>query len=132
MAFKDLISQAKTAGGIFEILRFVLVGGLATLVDLCVTVALLYLTTLHENVITTLAFMVAFFVSFFGHSKVTFQRSGNIFKFFALALSMLVLRNVLVFLLVTYVMRGLVPIVFSMVVVTGITFIISKKFVFKG
>lgn len=132
MAFKDLISQAKTAGGIFEILRFVLVGGLATLVDLCVTVALLYLTTFHENVITTLAFMVAFFVSFFGHSKVTFQRSGNIFKFFALALSMLVLRNVLVFLLVTYVMRGLVPIVFSMVVVTGITFIISKKFVFKG
>lgn len=132
MGLSDLINKARKEGGIFEIFRFVLIGGLATLVDLCVTVTLLYTTSLHENVITTLAYLVAFFVSFFGHAKVTFQKSGNILKFFALSLSMLALRNLIVFLLVTYVMRGLLPIVISMAVVMVITFIVSKKAVFKG
>lgn len=132
MAFHDLITQAKSVGGIFEIIRFVFIGGLATLTDLCVTVVLLYATQFHEVVITTLAFCVAFFVSFFGHAKVTFKRSGNIFKFLALSVSMLLLRNLIVFLLVTYVMRGLIPIVFAMAVVTVITFVLSKKFVFNG
>lgn len=132
MPLSDLINKARKEGGIFEIFRFVLVGGLATLVDLCVTVALLYTTSLHENVITTLAYLVAFFVSFFGHAKVTFQRSGSIVKFFALSLSMLALRNVIVYLLVSYVMRGLIPIVISMAVVMVITFVVSKTMVFKG
>lgn len=132
MSLTDLLNKARSEGGIFEIFRFLLIGGLATLVDLCVTITLLYTTSLHENIITTLAFMVAFFVSFFGHAKVTFQRSGNIFKFFALSLSMLALRNLIVYLLVTYVMRGLIPILISMSLVMVITFVVSKTLVFKG
>lgn len=132
MAYQELISRVRSAGGVFEIMRFLLVGGLATLVDLCVTVVLLFTTSLHENIITTLAFAVAFLVSFFGHAKVTFNRSGSIVKFFALSISMLMLRNLIVFLLVTYVMRGLLPILISMACVMVITFIVSKKFVFNG
>lgn len=132
MDVKALAKKARTQGGLFEIIRFLFIGGLATLVDLTVTVSLVYLVpTLHENFVTTIAFFVAFFVSYFGHRHVTFQREGSLLKFFGLSFSMLVLRNIIVWLLVTYVMRGLVPIVASMIIVTGITFVCSKLLVFK-
>lgn len=132
MDVKALAQKARTQGGLFEIIRFLFVGGLATLVDLAVTVSLVYFVPhLHENIVTTIAFFVAFFVSYFGHRHVTFQREGSLVKFFALSFSMLILRNIIVWVLVTYVMRGLIPIVAAMILVTGITFVVSKLLVFK-
>lgn len=120
-------------GGIFEILRFVIVGGLATLVDLSVTFALVYIANMgtRENIVTTLAFCIAFFVSYFGHRFFTFHKNGSVIKFLALALSTLVLRNIIVWLLTTYVMRGIVPLILAMALVTVITYIVSKFGIFK-
>lgn len=128
MNIKTLITAK---GSFFEIIRFLIVGSLATLTDLIVSVILLYTTSFNENIITTLAFCIAFFVSYFGHKSFTFQSDGKILAFFALALSMLVLRNIIVALLVHYVIGGLVAIVSAMLIVTAITYIISKFFVFR-
>lgn len=132
MSIKSFLNQAYHGKGIFELIRFIFIGGLATITDLVVTICLFFMfPSLHENIVTTIAFLIAFFVSYFGHSKVTFQKEGSIVKFFALSFSMLLLRNVILFLLVTFVMRGLIPIIISMILVTAITFVVSKFFVFK-
>ena len=51
----------------FELIRFVIVGGMSTVVDLVVTTVLVFTTALNANFITTIAFLTAFLVSFFGH-----------------------------------------------------------------
>ncbi len=127
-----LLLKIKQGSGIYELLRFVLVGGLATLTDLTVTVIIFFCWPwLHENLVTTAAFATAFFVSFFGHRYVTFRQHGSMFRFFVLQASMLMLRNLLVLLMVTFWMRGLIPIITSMAVVTLITYFISKYKVFN-
>lgn len=127
----DIKTLFKSQGSFFEIIRFLIVGSLATLTDLIVSVILLYTTRFNENIITTLAFSIAFFVSYFGHKSFTFKSDGKILAFFALALSMLVLRNIIVAIFVHYVVGGLVAIVSAMLIVTAITYIISKFFVFR-
>lgn len=121
-------------GGLFEILRFVLVGGLATLVDLSVTLALVYGADLaeHENIVTTVAFCTAFLVSYFGHRFFTFQKSGSAVAFLTLALSTLMLRNLIVWALTEYVVRGIVALIVAMALVTVITYVVSKFGIFKG
>ncbi|MBO8415847.1 MAG: GtrA family protein [Proteobacteria bacterium] len=132
MSTSDLFSKVKEGHGIFELLRFVFIGSLATLTDLCVTLLLFFLVPgIHENVVTTAAFCTAFFVSYYGHRYVTFRQSGSMLRFFLLSGSMLLLRNILVFIFVTYWMRGLIPIITAMALVTVITYLISKYKVFK-
>ena len=127
----DIKTLTRAKGSFFEIIRFLIVGSLATLTDLIISVILLYTTEFNENIITTLAFCIAFFVSYFGHKSFTFKRHGKILAFFALALSMLVLRNIIVTIFVHYIVGGIVAIVSAMLIVTAITYIISKFFVFK-
>lgn len=132
MSTSDLFSKVKEGHGIFELLRFVFIGSLATLTDLCVTLLLFFLVPgIHENVVTTATFCTAFFVSYYGHRYVTFRQSGSMLRFFLLSGSMLLLRNILVFIFVTYWMRGLIPIITAMALVTVITYLISKYKVFK-
>ena len=66
----------------YELVRFVIVGGAATLVDLAVTTALVFATSLHENIITSVAFITAFWVSYFGHKNFTFKKDGSAVSFF--------------------------------------------------
>ena len=122
------------AGGIFEVMRFVIVGGLATAVDLAVTITLVYGFDLgqSENLVTTVAFATAFLVSYFGHRFFTFQKNGKASSFLLLALSTLTLRNLIVWFLTEYVMRGIVPLVIAMALVTIITYLVSKFGIFKG
>ena len=80
----------------FELIRFVIVGGMSTVVDLVVTTVLVFTTALNANFITTIAFLTAFLVSFFGHRYFTFKRKGSMLSFFALAVSTLILRNIFV------------------------------------
>ena len=65
----------------FELIRFVIVGGMSTVVDLVVTTVLVFTTALNANFITTIAFLTAFLVSFFGHRYFTFKRKGSILSF---------------------------------------------------
>ena len=128
-SFLDKVSQG---GQFYELVRFVIVGGAATVTDLAVSIVLFFAYPgMSENVITTCAFCIAFFVSYFGHRYFTFKQEGNILKFLALSCSMLVLRNIIVFVLVRIWMPGLTPIVLAMALVTVITYLISKFMVFK-
>ena len=65
--------QAINTKNYFELIRFVIIGGLATVVDLVMTTVLVFTTSFHENLITSIAFITAFWVSFFGHRYFTFK-----------------------------------------------------------
>ncbi len=129
----DLLSYVKGDGRIKEFVRFVIVGGAATVADLAASIVLLYVFYLHENIVTTLAFLCAFFVSYLGHRNFTFKKSGSVLKFLLVSVSMLITRNVLVFLFMTvFGWHALKPLIISMALVMIITFLLSKYLVFKG
>lgn len=117
----------------FELIRFVIVGGMSTVVDLVVTTVLVFTTALNANFITTIAFLTAFLVSFFGHRYFTFKRKGSILSFFALAVSTLILRNIFVWFMLHILNLSNYPaLIIAMVLVTGITYFVAKFKVFKG
>ena len=128
----DSIKNLSSQKSLWELMRFVIVGGAATAVDLSITIVMELFTNFSENVITTTAFLCAFWVSYFGHRYITFKKAGNMGAFFALAISTLLLRNVIVYLLVKYVVSGLPALIVAMAVVTIITYIIAKFKIFKG
>ena len=116
----------------FELIRFVIVGGMSTVVDLVVTTVLVFTTALNANFITTIAFLTAFLVSFFGHRYFTFKRKGSILSFFALAVSTLILRNIFVWFMLHILNLSNYPaLIIAMVLVTGITYFVAKFKVFK-
>ncbi len=105
---------------LFRIARFILVGGLATLTDLLVSFLLVSvigvrnfaaavsalgispaLAAQHfEEGVTALAFMLAFAVSYYGHSSVTFHAARSravLLRMFAASLMALALRVALVY-----------------------------------
>lgn len=132
MPVNNFWTRVAQGGRLYELVRFVMVGGAATVTDLAVTLILFFLfPDMSENAITTCAFFVAFFVSYFGHRYFTFKQHGNILSFFALSGSMLVLRNIIVFVLVKVWTEGLPPIIAAMALVTVITYLVSKFLVFK-
>ena len=132
MTANNFLLKVSQSGKFYELVRFVIVGGAATATDLAVTLVLFFLfPEMSENAITTCAFCVAFFVSYFGHRFFTFKQHGNILKFLLLSCSMLVLRNIIVFILVRVWMTGLAPIIIAMALVTVITYLVSKFMVFK-
>lgn len=117
----------------FELIRFVIVGGMSTVVDLVVTTVLVFTTALNANFITTIAFLTAFLVSFFGHRYFTFKRKGSILSFFALAVSTLILRNIFVWFMLHILNLSNYPaLIIAMVLVTSITYFVAKFKVFKG
>lgn len=117
----------------FELIRFVIVGGMSTVVDLVVTTVLVFTTALNANFITTIAFLTAFLVSFFGHRYFTFKRKGSILSFFVLAVSTLILRNIFVWFMLHILNLSNYPaLIIAMVLVTGITYFVAKFKVFKG
>jgi putative flippase GtrA len=66
----------------FRILRFIIVGLLATAVHfVVVTFAIWIKPSVPASLATIIAFLVAFPVSFFLHSRFTFQADGSAFRF---------------------------------------------------
>lgn len=116
----------------FQAARFIIVGVAATLTDLCVSWLVWRVFGLHETLAAVIGFAVAFWVSYFGHRFFTFRTFGNPFKFFLLAVSMLALREVMIFGLTMMDIRGFAALFIPLCAVTLITFIISKYKVFKG
>ncbi|MGN0901794.1 MAG: GtrA family protein, partial [Succinivibrio sp.] len=130
MKVHDLMSK----GSIFEIMRFGMVGGLATLTDLVLCYVLISFTALEgmENVVNTIAFLAAFWVSFFGHRYFTFKKKGNPIKFFVLAVTTLILRNIIVaFMVFVLDVRGMTALFTAIVAVTVITYVIAKFRIFN-
>lgn len=116
----------------FQAARFIIVGIAATLTDLGVSTLLLKIFGWHETVCAAIGFAVAFWVSFFGHRFFTFRTFGNPFKFFLLAVSMLLLREIMIYSLTAIGVRGFMALFIPLCAVTLITFVVSKYKIFKG
>ncbi|WP_108650421.1 GtrA family protein [Dongshaea marina] len=115
----------------WRLFRFGLVGGGATLVDLATSVALFHVwPNISEHLVTTLAFAVAFWFSFFGHRYITFQKHGAAGKFLLVALFALAVRNLLLTGLLWGGLSGLLPVVIATLTVTILTYLLSKIWVF--
>lgn len=116
----------------FQAARFIIVGIAATLTDLGVSTLLLKIFGWHETVCAAIGFAVAFWVSFFGHRFFTFRTFGNPFKFFLLAVSMLLLREIMIYSLTAIGIRGFMALFIPLCAVTLITFVVSNYKIFKG
>ena len=116
----------------FQAARFIIVGIAATLTDLGVSSLLLKIFGWYETVCAAIGFAVAFWVSFFGHRFFTFRTFGNPFKFFLLAISMLLLREIMIYSLTAIGVRGFMALFIPLCAVTLITFVVSKYKIFKG
>ena len=115
----------------WRLFRFGLVGGGATLVDLGTSIALFHAwPAISEHWVTTIAFMIAFWFSFFGHRYITFQKHGAIGKFLLVALFSLAVRNLLLSGLLFAGLSGLLPVVIATLAVTILTYLLSRVWVF--
>ncbi len=84
----------KMKGEVGMLARFGGVGVVATLVHLGVAgLAFMVWPTISPFLANLMAFVVAFQVSFWGHRRFTFRRSGSAHRFFVLALSGFALNN---------------------------------------
>ncbi|MGY3857110.1 MULTISPECIES: GtrA family protein [Aeromonas] len=115
----------------WRLVRFGFVGGGATLVDLGTSFALFHnWPDISEHLVTTLAFGVAFWFSFFGHRYITFQKQGAAGKFLLVALFSLAVRNLLLSGLLFAGLSGLLPVVIATLAVTILTYLLSRVWVF--
>ena len=117
---------------LWQRMRFALVGGAATLTDLLVSWLSWKFLALHETAAAALGFAVAFWVSWFGHRFFTFRRTGSLWRFLALAASMLGLREAMIWGLTALGVRGFWAMFIPLAAVTMLTFVASKYAVFKG
>jgi putative flippase GtrA len=89
-----------------------------------------------------LGFLVAFGVSYLGHSKLTFKKEtllsrkekvSEIIKFFGVAITGFLMNQALFFILLSYTSLGLdFSLGITLVLVSGLTFVLSKFWAFKG
>ncbi|MGF1484058.1 MAG: GtrA family protein [Opitutales bacterium] len=118
-----------------RILRFAAIGGVATLVHFLTYAAMLELAGLPPLIANTVAFGVAFVVSFVGHRWITFRCRRNFLqslpRFFSLALAGFGLNQLLVYLSVYPLGLGEYPgAIAAVVVVPVFTFMLSRLWVF--
>ena len=152
-------------GEFLRIVRFLVVGGLATLVDLAVTVFMFQVVGTEglsscvlnlaglmgvdcsaeavsdtvgryfEETVSVISFCVAFSVSFFGHSRVTFRKKGSMdvfMKLITLSVVTLCLRAGIIAMMKSCLgLYGYVPVVSAMVIVTVLSYAGSKYWVFR-
>jgi putative flippase GtrA len=122
-----------------EVLRFSLTGGLSTAVHFAMVALLVSFMRFlppHANII---AFLLAFGVSYFGHSKYTFPNSGRtgldpaLIKFFIVAiLSFAMNESLYIYLLKTMQQYNyLLVLIFDLSIVGTVTFCLCKLWAFK-
>lgn len=119
----------------WQIVRFGLVGGLATLVHIIVVVCLSMVSALTPIVINTLAFLTAFLVSGIGHAFFTFRKTKNrtqsILKFFVIAVGALLLSNLTLFLALKFYDVNIAKAV-AIIVAPLTSFWAAKLWAFRG
>lgn len=86
--------QSSRKTDMLQMVRFGLVGGIATFTHLIVATGLLFVAPSAPLIaINIVAFVVAFGVSFIGHSRYTFKAKGSLPKFLIAALAGLAANN---------------------------------------
>lgn len=116
----------------FELVRFIFVGGAATITHLvAAAVGLRLAPDLNVVFINTLAFCIAFVVSYIGHRYFTFNREGRVLKFFLVAIVGLLINNSIVFLVSLLVNFPFLAIVMGTSVSPIMVFLLSKYWAFE-
>ncbi|OHV13022.1 GtrA family protein [Kushneria phosphatilytica] len=113
-------------------LRFMFVGGIATLVHMCVAAAVLSArpesSAFLANVI---AFVVAFLASFYGHRHLTFSTRGSMRRFFIVAVAGFALNNVILSIGLALSAPKLIAIIIATAFVPVLTYLASSMWAFK-
>jgi putative flippase GtrA len=112
--------------------RFLLVGGLATFTHLVVaTIIVLTLPDLSALAVNTVAFVVAFFVSYLGHSRYTFGARGSLIRFLTTSLSGFALNTSLVWILTLADVPKLGAIIVATLAAVIVSYLLFNQWVFK-
>lgn len=115
-----------------NIITFIGVGGVATLVHLCVAIFFSTTTSINAFLINILAFSCAFPVSFLGHKHVTFKKNGSIFKFFILAFAGFILNTmILTSLYLNTNINPAIMLCLSTLLTPALTYFAAKLWVFQ-
>lgn len=117
-----------------QLFRFGLVGGLATLVHLSVAWWVLQVWAEGSPFLVNLvAFLVAFQVSFWGHSRYTFRQRGSPWRFLLVTLGGFVINNSLLWIFLAMgVHSAFVAICLSVLLVPLFVFLASRFWVFAS
>lgn len=132
--------SVKTSETFWQANRFALVGAAATAVHLLVVK--IYFSLVQTGALTpvkydeymanSLAFMVAFSISYFGHRYFTFKQAGSIIRLFLVALTGFLINNIVLTGLLNFsAISGWLAVTISTLTVPIITFILAKAWVFK-
>ncbi|MBT2801003.1 GtrA family protein [Halomonas sp. ISL-56] len=117
-----------------QLFRFGIVGGLATLVHL--TVAWWVLQVWSEGspfLVNLVAFLVAFQVSFWGHSRYTFRQKGSPWRFLVVTVGGFVINNSLLWVFLAIGVRSaFAAICLSVLLVPLFVFMASRFWVFSS
>lgn len=122
---------------IWKIIRFGLVGGFATLTHMGVVAYLTLFTSFHPVISNTAAFLIAFGVSASGHIFFTFRvakgRKRALVKFFIVAITALILSNILLALMLTVeTIPQYVSQIAAIIVVPIVTYLASRFWAFRS
>lgn len=115
-----------------KIIRFVIVGGSATLVHMGVASAMIFASPNTPIVAANaVAFSVAVLVSFVGHSRYTFQTKGSLFKFFITACVGLACNNVVAYTALWLTDAKLLSVVIGTLAAPIVVYLLSSLWVFS-
>ncbi|WP_109575999.1 GtrA family protein [Aminobacter sp. AP02] len=115
-----------------SVVRFAIVGVGATLTHLCVAAILLGLNpSLHALSVNTIAFCVAVFVSYLGHARFTFKRSGSAWKYFFTSVLGLLINNSIVIAASLFVPYKLLCIALGTFIAPAFVYLVSSRWVFQ-
>ena len=135
--FAGLYRFLSSGGRISSFIRFVGVGGAATLIHGVALHLLVVLSGLHPTLANFAAFLVAFAVSYLGHYYISFQSSSDhtiaAAKFLVTALIGLMLNTLIFLITVNYLsLHYFIAFAVVIVAVPPVIFSIARAFVFKS
>lgn len=113
-------------------IRFLLVGGVATLVHMLVAAGILLVRPdVSAFVANAGAFACAFLVSFVGHRHFTFARPGSLWRFLVVALGGFALNNAILAVALALSVPKLVAVVVATACVPVLTYLASSLWAFR-
>lgn len=131
---KAELSYTEIRGLIGQVLRFGLIGGLATLVHLLVAWWVLRMWAEGSPfLVNFIAFVVAFQVSFWGHSLFTFRQKGSAWRFLLVTLGGFAINSSLLWVFLALgVSSPFLAICLSVLLVPLFVFLASRFWVFSS
>lgn len=117
---------------LMQFLRFIVVGGAATLAHffLAMLLCLFFKSCCSMFFLNIMAFSVAFAISYLGHRYITFCKRGSFPKFFLTSLSGFAINNLVLFFMIWLGLYGEISLLFSILIVPFITYLLSRFWVF--